>query len=189
MDERKKQILPIGLLMKEHRLIERMIAVLKKEAENLESGSDPDIFFIEQTADFIKIYADECHHGKEEDVLFRDLAKKELSKEHFRIMQELIAEHQYGRKVLKELIDANGRCKKGDKSIKAEVINCLKALVGFYPGHIEKEDKHFFLPSMDYFSRKEKDDMLKEFREFDELLIHKKYSRIVQELEESKNAL
>ena len=180
--------MPAGPLMKEHRLIERMIAVIKKETEDLASGRELDTLFIKESADFIKTYADQCHHGKEEDILFRELAKKNISKEHSEIMNQLIAEHKYGRKALKELIEAKDRYENGGKEAKADALIRLKALVEFYPKHIEKEDKHFFLPCMGYFSSKEKDDMLEEFWEFDKTLIHKKYKRMVEQMEMLKRA-
>ncbi len=187
MKKTQDMIMPVGPLMKEHRLIERLIALLEKEIQSLQSGKAVDIPFIKGTADFIKAYADECHHGKEEDILFRELAKKELSVKHRQIMDELIIEHKYGRKTLKELIAAEEKYEKGEKSAKSEVLGRLKALAAFYPTHIEKEDKHFFLPCMDYFSRKEKDEVLEEFREFDQDLIHKKYKQIVEQMEKIKN--
>ena len=48
----------------------------------------------------------------------------------------------------------------------------LNKLVEFYPEHIAKEDKNFFIA---YFTSKEMDDMLNEFWEFDKKLIHEKY--------------
>jgi hemerythrin-like domain-containing protein len=64
-----------------------------------------------------------------------------------------------------------------------EIITCLQELVEFYPRHIEKEDKHFFLPCMNYFTREEKDAMLQEFWNFDKNLIHEKYRKIVERYE------
>ena len=49
--------------------------------------------------------------------------------------------------------------------------------------HIEKEDKHFFIPAMDYFSKEEQSAMLDEFRVFDRNMIHEKYKKIVEEKE------
>ena len=49
--------------------------------------------------------------------------------------------------------------------------------------HIEKEDKHFFIPAMDYFSRDEQQKMLDEFREFDRKMIHEKYRAMVGQRE------
>lgn len=59
----------------------------------------------------------------------------------------------------------------------------LGELVKFYPSHIEKEDKHFFIPCMGYFTPKEKDDMLQEFWTFDRNLIHEKYKQMVEKFE------
>ncbi len=186
MKEAQRGIMPAGPLMKEHRLIERMIALISKEAQSLEAGREPDTLFIKEAADFIRTYADKCHHGKEEDILFRGLGKRKISKEHSGIMGELISEHKYGRTKLKELVEARDRLAGGDKNARVDVLSCLKALAEFYPRHIEKEDKHFFLPCMDYFSRKEKDDMLKEFWEFDKELIHKKYAQVVEQVQARK---
>lgn len=63
--------MPIGPLMKKHRLIERMIALMERELFRLKDGKEMDPVFIDVAADFIRTYADRCHHGKEEDILFR----------------------------------------------------------------------------------------------------------------------
>jgi len=46
-----------------------------------------------------------------------------------------------------------------------------KALVEFYPKHIEKEDKIFFPASKSYFTDEEDQSMLSEFWEFDREMI------------------
>ena len=63
--------------------------------------------------------------------------------------------------------------------------DCLKTLTEFYPGHIEKEDKHFFFPIMEYFSKDEQDVMLAEFYEFDRNMIHEKYNKVAEAIEKS----
>jgi hypothetical protein len=55
--------------------------------------------------------------------------------------------------------------------------------VTFYPAHIAKEDKHFFIPCMEYFTKKEQDSMLQAFWDFDRRLIHEKYRGLVERLE------
>ena len=69
-------MLPIAPLMIEHRLIEKMIVVIRKEIDRCKSEGNINPEFIDAAVDFIRIYADKCHHGKEEDILFRDLRKK-----------------------------------------------------------------------------------------------------------------
>lgn len=177
-------MMPIGPLMIEHRLIERMIGVLEREIHRIETERHVNTVFIDSTVDFIRFYADKCHHGKEEDILFRELQGKPISGEHRRIMDELIAEHRWGRKITGRLVDANTKYLKGEGEALSTVADCLELLVDFYPKHIEKEDKHFFVPIMEYFSNQEKDAMLNEGYEFDRNLIHERYQNVVAHAEE-----
>lgn len=179
-------MLPIGPLMIEHRLIERMIEILRIKLDQIQKNMVVDTSFIKYSVDFIRIYADHCHHGKEEDILFRELMKKPLSSEHQKIMDELIEEHRKGREITGKLSDANIRYTNGDMDSIKIIIECLGSLVEFYPKHIEKEDKHFFIPIMTYFSEDEKDRMLNEGYTFDGKLIHDIYRNFVQQ-EEEKN--
>jgi hemerythrin-like domain-containing protein len=174
-------MMPIAPLMIEHRLIEKMIAVICKEIDRCESDGNINPEFIDTAVDFIHIYADKCHHGKEEDILFRDLDKKQLPDELKGIMSELIEEHQVGRKVVADLAEAKRKYVHGDKDSFTKILDSLRYLIDFYPKHIEKEDKHFFLPCMNYFTSEEKGAMLKEELEFDQNLIHLIYKEKISE--------
>jgi hemerythrin-like domain-containing protein len=177
---------PIGPLMREHRLIERMVAALDKELKRINEKNEANIELLTVAVDFFRTYADRTHHGKEEDILFRELAKKPLSPEHKRIMDELVAEHVHARKTVSTLVDAKNNYEEGNRESLKDIVTYVKELVSFYPVHIEKEDKHFFYPILEYLSKKEQDDMLAEFWEFDRMLIHEKYQKIVEELETKK---
>ena len=72
-------MLPIGPMMIEHRLIERMIKVMDSKLREMKAGRNADTTFIETAVDIIRTYADRCHHGKEEDILFRELKKKPIA--------------------------------------------------------------------------------------------------------------
>jgi hemerythrin-like domain-containing protein len=172
---------PIGPMMWEHRLIEKMLRLFDGEIRKINEHKRVDVVFIDMAVDFIRTYADRTHHGKEEDILFRDLVKKRLTPEHARIMDELISEHRYSRQVVGKLVAAKERYLKGEDTSQ-EVIAYLKELAQFYPAHIEKEDKHFFYPCMDYFTKAEQDQMLGEFYEFDRNMIHEKYRKIVDQI-------
>jgi len=191
---------PIGPLMREHRLIERLVELLKGELARIRERlvellkgelarirdkGEVDRLFIEKAVDFFRTYADRTHHGKEEDILFKALDEKQLSAEHSKIMDELVDEHVEARKTVSSLSELNGQCESGrSEAVLSEIIQCLEKLVKLYPEHIEKEDKHFFYPILEYFTREEQDDMLGEFREFDGMMIHEKYRKLVEGLEE-----
>ena len=184
-----RNMMPIGSLMIEHRLIERMIHVVKTELSTIEKSGSIRPGFIETAVDFIRFYADRCHHGKEEDILFKELMKKRITPNHERIMYELIDEHSWGRETTAALTEAYGRFTDGESGSLETILSKARDLITFYPKHIEKEDKHFFRPVMDYFTQEERDKMLEEGFEFDQRLIHEKYRSVVEEAElHSKNS-
>lgn len=172
---------PIGPLMWEHRLIEKLVLTLNTEITKIHEQNAINIIHIDQAVDFFLTYSDRTHHGKEEEILFRDLAKKPLSPDHKNIMKELIEEHVQARKMVGKLIEAKKMYLAGADNGLAEISECLSGLVKFYPKHIIKEDKHFFFPCLDYFSREEQDKMLQEFWDFDRQMIHEKYTKLVEE--------
>ena len=182
------KILPVDALMKEHRLIERMISQMRKELITMKSKQDVNSTFINVVVDFVRVYADRCHHGKEEGVLFRELSGKQMTSEHAEMMRELINEHVYARKTTANLNEAKEMYVEGNEDARNDVWKLLNDLVEFYPKHIEKEDRRFFYPSMDYFSPQEQETMLDEFRDFDRKIIHEHYTKVLDELEKNAKA-
>ncbi|MFA5157151.1 MAG: hemerythrin domain-containing protein [Candidatus Omnitrophota bacterium] len=169
--------------MIEHRLIERVIRLWQAHLDRIEKARAVDVDFIAKAIDFMRVYADRCHHGKEEDILFRDLKKKNLPAELAKILQELVQEHIISRNTIKELSCARERYIAGDKTAFNDIRAAVKTVVDLYPAHIQKEDKRFFLPCMELFTSREKDQMICEFNEFDRNLIHEKYKLLVKEME------
>ena len=101
----------------------------------------------------------------------------------------MVKEHGYARQVTKSLVKAKEAYANGRKDTLSDIMRFLEELALFYPKHIEKEDKHFFLPVMSYFSEKEQASMLGEFWEFDKNLIHEKYRTVVEEAEKMSGLL
>ncbi len=175
-------MLPRGLLMIEHRLIEKMLNIIDKRILVMQTTNEIDPVFIDSAVDFIRTYADRTHHGKEEDILFRDLEKKNMSSLDKKAMQDLVDEHAYARKIVGDIVNAKKKYMGGDASARTGIIDGLRALISFYPGHIQKEDKDFFPVTEKYFTAMELDQMLDEYWKFDREMIHEKYKNLVQEL-------
>jgi hemerythrin-like domain-containing protein len=172
---------PIGPLMWEHRLIEKMLASLMRHMDKAQVSKKIKPVIIDMAVDFVRTYADRTHHGKEEEILFRDLAKKNLTPELKKTMQELLDEHVWGRKTTAALVAAKEKYLSGDEKSFAQIIDFARQLGDFYPRHIEKEDKRFFYPCQEYFTKDEQEKMLAEFWEFDRKMIHEKYNKVVEE--------
>lgn len=176
---------PIGPLMAEHRLIERMVKLMARELENDAARKTANPEFIYSAVDFFRSYADRTHHGKEENILFRRLDGKPLTPEHRKILNTLVAEHVAARENVRKLFEATQRYGRGDLGAVADIVTNLKFLVELYPRHIRKEDVEFFVPAMAYFTDEEQKGMLAEFEEFDRQMIHEKYSRMVEQFEKA----
>jgi len=175
---------PIGALTIEHRLIERVVKLIGEEADAMLRRGKVNPAFVDTATDFFFTYADKVHHGKEEDILFAALGDKPLSDEHGRTINELIEEHVAVRKMVGQLLLDKDRCMPGDASALNDAARSAKALAEFYPGHLAKEDKRFFRPSMEYFTQEERDEMLRQFAEFDGRQLHRKYKGVVEDLEQ-----
>jgi hemerythrin-like domain-containing protein len=151
----------IGLLMREHRLIEQIITPLNTELKHISHQNNAHPRFIYDAMFFFRTFADKYHHGKEEDILFFELSKKELDPEHLRIMNELKEEHSYARRAVSALIDATMKWSQGDQQALCLISDNLRKLIELYPRHIKKEDKEFFFPCQGYFVREEREELLK----------------------------
>jgi hemerythrin-like domain-containing protein len=172
-----------GLLMIEHRLIERMLIVIKAALSKIEFKHEIDPVFVDTAVDFIRVYADKTHHGKEEDILMRELKNKKLSPDDQQIMDELIREHVLVRQTTALISSANDRYRAGDDIALIVIANNLKTIIEFFPKHIEKEDKKFYPASLAYFTDEEDQTMLAEFGELDRKMVYEKYKAVVEKLE------
>jgi hemerythrin-like domain-containing protein len=96
------------ILMSEHRVIERVIASLETAAARLERGEDVRPGFFLDAADFVKGFADGCHHKKEEGVLFPTLVANGMPQRGGPIAV-MLAEHEQGRAYIRGLREAASR--------------------------------------------------------------------------------
>ncbi len=174
------------MLMIEHRLIERMLIVIKDALLKIEYKHEIDPVFVDIAVDFIRVYADRTHHGKEEDILIRELKKKTLSTADEQVMNDLIREHVLVRQTTTLISNANDRYRGGDDIALIVIANNLKTIIEFFPKHIEKEDKKFYPASRAYFTDEEDEAMLAEFGELDRKMVYEKYKAVVEKLENQK---
>ncbi len=95
-------------------------------------------------------------------------------------MAELIVEHAMARRTVNALENAKKEYVSGKTDVRNEVLDLLNALTILYPTHIEKEDKHFFYPSMEYFSGIEQNEMMLNFVAFNQEFTDKMYKQIIR---------
>ncbi len=131
------------VLTEEHRVIERVLAALEKAAQHLSYGDPVRPAFFLDAADFIKGFADGCHHKKEEGVLFPAMVDGGLSYQ-FGPVAVMLAEHDEGRVFTNAMRLAAQRLQDGDETAKDEVIQNAQEYVTLLRQHISKENNVLF---------------------------------------------
>jgi hemerythrin-like domain-containing protein len=131
------------ILMSEHRVIERVIASLEQASNRLEHGEGMRPEFFVDASDFVKGFADGCHHHKEEGVLFKTMADYGMPVETGPI-GVMLMEHEQGRQYTRGMRAAAERLAAGDASARAEVISNAQGYAALLRQHIMKEDQILF---------------------------------------------
>lgn len=134
---------PTEQLKEEHEGILLMLKILGKICSRLDNQEKVDPVHLERIMEFFRIFADKCHHGKEEEILFPEMEKYGIPKENGPI-GVMIFEHNQGRTYVKEMSDAVQRYQKGDSSASLEFINNARNYITLLSQHINKENDILF---------------------------------------------
>ncbi len=131
------------ILVEEHGVIQRVIAALEIAAQRTEQGQalTPD-FFID-ASDFIKGFADGCHHKKEEGVLFKAMEAHGMPAESGPI-GVMLAEHEQGRAYTRAMREAAQKLKAGDETARQAVVLNARGYARLLRQHIDKENNILF---------------------------------------------
>jgi len=134
---------PTDILEDEHRVILKVVGTMPVLAESLEMGVSVAPNALRDIAEFMGVFADKCHHGKEEAHLFPALERRGVPMRGCPI-GALTAEHQAGRVLVRAFAEAAEAYINQGASAKGPLIESLKNLTDLYPAHIWKEDYLLF---------------------------------------------
>ena len=131
-------------LRDEHEGIKIAIAVLDRLASDLKAGKMEVVDDAEQLIDFLKTFADRCHHGKEEDLLFPAMEKAGFPREGGPI-GVMLAEHKQGRDYIRIMNDSLPGLHEGDAKAISEFADAAHGYASLLSSHIEKENDVLFV--------------------------------------------
>jgi hemerythrin-like domain-containing protein len=169
-------------LMKEHQLILKYIALMERYAEFSVNNAQPSMLF-EKAHDFIKFiheFADNFHHAKEENILFRYLEGPGVLT-HCNPIPQMLSEHSKARELVQSMENAlhTNEIAKLESNI-AQYAKLLKE-------HIYKEDNILYPMAERGLSDTAKSSLLREYVETDDrldsLTIWCKYEALYSDLE------
>lgn len=130
-------------LKNEHHGIGIMLGVLQAVADRFEHGEDVDEKHLSGILDFLSIFVDKCHHGKEEEFLFPALENAGVPREGGPI-RVMLQEHEQGRRLVARLKDALSGHGSGVLSRMEEAQVIITEYVALLSQHIDKENTVLF---------------------------------------------
>ena len=175
----------VEVLMHEHRVIERGLAVLETIADRIERGESVPTDKVTALLDFFQVFADQCHHGKEEGMLFPELEAKGIPKEGGPIGVMLI-EHEEGRELRRRMIEAASNL--AEEANRQQFVTSAREYINLLRQHIWKEDNVLFQMAQQVLTEADDAALVERFerheREHIGEGVHERYHHLVHELEE-----
>lgn len=171
---------PTKLLRNEHDIIRKGLRILESICQKIEKNENVPSKDIEGMLEFFRVFADKCHHGKEEDVLFPELEKAGMPRKGGPIGVMLI-EHDLGRKYVANMVDSLSR-----KDYKSFIMNA-REYINLLNLHIDKENNVLFVMADKYLSEAQQKKVLEEFNRIEAEKIgpqkHEEFHQLINALE------
>ena len=134
-------------LLAEHEAVLVALDVLERVEGALAAGGEEAREHLDQLLDFLKVFVDRCHHGKEEEVLFPELERRGVPREGGPI-GVMLAEHEEGRGHIRAMAAARDRLRRGELNATAAIRTSASAYRDLLRAHIAKEN-HILFPMAD----------------------------------------
>jgi hemerythrin-like domain-containing protein len=138
---------PTEVLRREHRVIEQVLACLEIMTRKFASDGRLDSQSAAEAVDFLRTFADRCHHGKEESHLFPAM-EAAGSPRNCGPTAVMLREHELGRLHVREMAAALDASTAGDAGAARRFVDSAGAYVELLREHIQKED-HCLFPMAD----------------------------------------
>ncbi len=129
----------IDQLLHEHRTIERLLGVLDRVADRLDSNLDVPIDLFPGILEFSRVFTDDCHHTKEEKVLFPAMESHGVASSTGPI-GVMLAEHDLGRRYINALAEAARHYAQDSAASGATLAQSARGYATLVRQHIHKED-------------------------------------------------
>mgnify|MGYP002682374046 CR=1 FL=1 len=172
-------------LRNEHEGIRVALAVLERMADSTERGVAPDLNDADRILEFLQTFADKCHHGKEEDLLFPAMERAGVPREHGPI-GVMLTDHEHGREHIKAMVQALAGLRSGDSDAPAAFAAAARGYVQVLSNHINKENNVLFVMAEQNLPPEEHARLAEGFEKIEQERIgpgvHESYHALLEEL-------
>lgn len=157
---------PTDELKAEHEGILLMLSILEKICSRAKSAESMPIEHLEGIMEFLKVFADQCHHGKEETILFPVLEAEGIPRQGGPI-GVMLYDHDHGRSLLREMDESLKGIKARSSGAAASFANAANLYIEFLRQHIQKENNVLFPMAERVTPQSKQEEISQEFEKFE----------------------
>ena len=171
-------------LRNEHEGILFGLSILEKMAETAGQAGRVSMEDVHDIVNFLRMFADKCHHGKEEGLLFPAMEKTGISRDRGPIGQ-MLTEHNQGRQYITEMAASiEGDILQADRFAQAAA-----SYIELMRAHINKENSILFPAGDRMLPMEVQEQLLEQFEGFEEEVMgkgtHEKLHETLHRLEKA----
>ena len=152
-------------LRDEHEGVRTMLDVLEKVCEKLGTTGSIDKGHFDGILEFLQVFVDKCHHGKEEELLFPALVAAGVPEEG--PIAVMLREHEMGRGHVRALDRAYGTYMTGNEPSSKDIMQEARDYISLLRNHIEKENNVLFAMADERLSEKKQDELFEGFEKIE----------------------
>ena len=151
-------------LRKEHEAILYVLQILDKMIDSKRRDAEIVLRYYGEVIYFLKIFADKCHHGKEENYLFKELVNKGIANEDGPV-GVMLQEHAQGRDYIAQMAESvDNQDISGFNSAAIQYRDLLRR-------HIDKENNVLFMMADKVLDEQSQSLMFEQFEQYEESVI------------------
>ena len=178
---------PTEQLKAEHKGIKVMLKIMDKVCDKLKPTQELNQGHFTKMLEFLKVFVDKCHHGKEEDLLMPAMVEAGVPKDKGAIKFTLL-EHVEGRGYIKGMSEAFDRLKNDDRQASIEIMYNAKKYIALLIKHIDKEESVLFTMADKILSQKRQNELEEGFEKLEVERIgigkHEEFHKLLEQLKE-----
>ncbi len=148
----------IKVLSEEHRIIEYVLDALENLAAEAKSKHSVDITVGRKVIFFLREFADQCHHGKEEEILFKWMRVRNIGIDAVEMLEE---EHVSGRSLVGRMNQTLNTFEQNQTI--GTFVEDAYAFVAMLRDHIHKEDDGVFMMVDSHLSKSDDEQLISEY--------------------------
>jgi len=151
-----------SILRKEHDAILKMLEAAEEVARQLRGGQKVAPHVLDGLLEFLQLFADRCHHGKEEDLLFPTLESKGMPRMGGPI-GVMLHEHDLGRSLIRQMTEASKAYAGGATDAGPQWAGAAVEYSRLLQEHIYKENNILFVMAEQMLSDEEQRQLAAQF--------------------------